>query len=146
MKMGDFWIRRAGGPDLPRRYGRQTKRSNHWMVCILREKIFFSFPFQLPRGAMVWSKERQEVVKNIRVVAGHIRGKCRKVQKNTEKSPAPTAGAPAAAGAADPQQLAKLTHTHDYLTAPSTWLHQGHDCRIFEKRSIYPLFIFAYLY
>ena len=69
---------------------------------------------------MVWSKEKQEVVKKIRVVAGHIRGKCRKVQKNTEKSPAPTAGAPAAAGAADPQQLVKLTHTHDYITAPST--------------------------
>ena len=69
---------------------------------------------------MVWSKERQEVVKKIRVVAGHIRGKCRKVQKNTEKSPAPTAGAPAAARAADPQQLVKLTHTHDYITASST--------------------------
>ena len=64
---------------------------------------------------MVWSKEKQEVVKKIRVVAGHIRGKCRKVQ-NTEKSPAPTAGAPALARAADPQQLVKLTHTHDYIT------------------------------
>ena len=65
---------------------------------------------------MVWSKERQEVVKNIRVVAGHIRGKCRKAQKSTEKSPAPTAGTPALARAADPQQLVKLTHTHDYMT------------------------------
>ena len=122
MKMGDFWIRRAGGPDLPRRYVRQTKRSNHWMVCILREKNFFSFPFQLPRGAMVWSKERQEVVKNIRVVAGHIgenAEKYKKTRKNHRRRPR-----------AHQQQLERQTlsswrSSHIHMT---TSLHQAHDC------------------
>ena len=91
MKIRDFWIRRAGGPDLPRRCVRQTKRCNHWMVCILREKIFFSFPFQLPRGAM-WCgvRKSRKSWKNIRVVAGHLGGtkeKQKKQGKNRRRRP-----------------------------------------------------------